>query len=239
MKKLPVRHCSLRHVPREVLPKTASQTSLLLKSSNDLQSSSSIIFVSKARASLSPNPTPQIRSPSINRHADVERALIDFYQCSQIDDGDDILTNSESDVLSNYNEINHETASLLRLNEQYSSAFTDDEYNYQCNNNLMKTMILNKGNLDSTSDDQTLTNSISLNTYSQDFSVDKIFQQFQFNRNLSRHSWTSSSSISSCQDRQIPQHFLEAIEKKRDTSSDSDAITTTTTTLTTSTLYGG
>ncbi|CAF4153438.1 unnamed protein product, partial [Rotaria sp. Silwood2] len=149
---------------------------------------------------------------------------------------DDNLTNSESDLLSNYKEINQNTSSLLYLNERYSSAFIDDEYNYQCNNNLMKMMILNKTNLDTTSDEQTLTNSISLNTYSQDFSVDKIFQQFNLNEQLSRNSWPSSSTSS--QDRQIPQHLLTAIDNKCNTSSDSDAITTTTT-LTASTLYGG
>ncbi len=103
--------------------------------------------------------------------------------------------------------------------------------------------MLNKANIETTSDEQTLTNSISLNTYSQDFSVDKIFRSSNFNESLSRNSWLSSSSSSSSsrssQDRQIPQHLLAAIEKKRNTSSDSDAITTTTTTLTTSTLYGG
>jgi hypothetical protein len=104
----------------------------------------------------------------------------------------------------------------------------------------MKYMMLSKTNFDSTSDERTLTNSVSLNTYSQDFSVDKIFRQYNFNENLSGNSWESSSTSStSSQDRQIPPHLLSAIEKKRNTSSDSDAITTTTTTLTTSTLYGG
>ncbi|CAF4627898.1 unnamed protein product, partial [Rotaria magnacalcarata] len=58
---------------------------------------------------------------------------------------------------------------------------------------------------------------------------------------LSQNSWISATSSSSSlsQDRQIPQHLLAAIECKRNTSSDSDAITTTTTTLTASTLYGG
>jgi len=102
----------------------------------------------------------------------------------------------------------------------------------------MKMMLLNKPTIDTTSDEQTLTNSISLNTYSQDYSVDKIFQELHLTEQLSRHSQASStSSSSSSQDRQIPQHFLSAIEKKRNTSSDSDVITTTTTTLTNSTLY--
>jgi hypothetical protein len=103
----------------------------------------------------------------------------------------------------------------------------------------MKMMLLNKPTIDTTSDEQTLTNSISLNTYSQDYSVDKIFQELNLTEQLSRNSQASSTSSSSSQDRQIPQHFLSAIEKKRNTSSDSDVITTTTTTLTNSTLYEG
>jgi hypothetical protein len=239
--KIPIRHCSLRQVPREIIIKKEPQSISLPQSSNDIHTISSIIFVSKAKAPLSQTQTPLTLSPSINRHVDVERALIDFYQCSQINEPDGSLTTSESDALSNYNELNKDVSSLLHLNERFSSAFIDDEYNYQCNNNnnLMKMMILNKTNLDTTSDEQTLTNSISLNTYSEDFSVDKIFKQFNFNEHFSRNSWTSSSSSSSSQDRIIPQHLLKAIEKKRNTSSDSDAITTTTTTLTTSTLYGG
>ncbi|UJR20643.1 hypothetical protein I4U23_023768 [Adineta vaga] len=239
-KKYPIRHCSLRHVPREMLLNKAKQCTSLPLSSNDIQTTSSIIFVSKAKRPLSQTSTPLTSSPSTYRHADVERALIEFYQCGEINDIDDNLTNSGSDVLSNYKETNQETSSLLRLNEQYSSAFIDDEYNYQCDNNLMKMMILNKTNLDTTSDEQTLTNSISLNTYSQDCSIDKIFQPSSLNEELSRTSWISSiSSSSSSQDRQIPQHFLAAIDKKRNTSSDSDAITTTTTTLTSSTIYAG
>ncbi|CAF0843025.1 unnamed protein product [Rotaria sordida] len=234
---IPIRHRSLHHVPREILLKTGLQSESLPISSNDINKTSSIIFVSKAKTPLPEISNSSALSSSINRHVDVERALIDFYQCSQINDTDDNLTNSESDLLSNYKEMNQNTLSLLYLNEQYSSAFTDDEYNYPYNNNLMKMMILNKTNLDTTSDEQTLTNSISLNTYSQDFSVDKIFQQFSFNEQLSRTSWPSSSSSS--QDRQIPQHLLTAIENKCNTSSDSDAITTTTTTLTASTLYEG
>ncbi|CAF3405202.1 unnamed protein product [Rotaria sp. Silwood1] len=234
---IPIRHHSLRHVPREIFLKTGSQSGSLPISSNDNNKTSSIIFVSKAKTPLPQASVSLELSSSTNRHADVERALIDFYQRCQINDTDDNLTNSESDLLSNYKEINQNTSSLLYLNERYSSAFIDDEYNYQCNNNLMKMMILNKTNLDTTSDEQTLTNSISLNTYSQDFSVDKIFQQFNLNEKLSRHSWPSSSSSS--QDKQIPQHLLTAIDNKCNTSSDSDAITTTTTTLTASTLYGG
>jgi len=239
---IPIRHCSLRHVPCEILLKKEPQSISLPLSSNDIHTTSSIIFISKSKNPLSQSQTPLTLSPSTNRHADVERALIDFYQCTEINDIDDNLTASESEIISNYNEINKETSSLLHLNERFSSAFIDDEYNYQCNNNnnLMKLMMLNKNNFDTTSDEQTLTNSISLNTYSQDFSVDKIFQQFHLNKNLSRNSWpTSSTSSTSSQDREIPQHKLAAIEKKRNTSSDSDAITTTTTTLTTSTLYGG
>jgi len=105
----------------------------------------------------------------------------------------------------------------------------------------MKMMLLNKPTIDTTSDEQTLTNIVRLNTYSQDYSVDKIFQELNLTEQLSRHSQASStsSSSSSSPDRQIPQHFLSAIEKKRNTSSDSDVITTTTTTLTNSTLYEG
>ena len=236
--KLPIRHCSLRHVPREILLKTvpASPSSLPLVSS-DSRTTSSIIFVAKAKTPLSQ--TPLNSSPSTTRHADVERALFDFYRCSQINDADDLLTASDSEALSNYKEINQETSSLLRLTEQYSSAFIDDEVTYPCASNLMKMMILNKTHLDTTSDDQTLTNSVSLNTYSQDCSVDKIFRATNLNDEATRKSWTSSSSAASSHDRQIPQHFLSACEKKRTTSSDSDAITTTTTTLTTSTIYGG
>ncbi|CAF1284122.1 unnamed protein product [Adineta steineri] len=244
-RKLPIRHCSLRHVPRESLLNREMQSASLPISSNDIYSTTSAIFVSYTKNSLSQPPTPLNLSPSNHQNSDVERALIEFYQCSQINDIDDNLTTSESDVLSNYKEMNHDTPSLLRLNEQYSSAFTDDEYSYQCDNSFMKLMILNKTNLDTTSDDQTLTNSISLNTYSQDCSIDKIFQPSNLIEEFSRDSWispatsSSSSSSSSSQDIQIPQHFLSAIDKKRNTSSDSDAITTTTTTLTTSTIFGG
>jgi hypothetical protein len=214
-------------------------------SSNDLHTTSSIIFISKSKTPVFQDITPLSLSPSPKRHADVERALIDFYQCTPVNDVDsNNLTTSESDILSNYKESNQDTSSLLHLNERYSSAFIDDEYNDQFthNNNLMKLMMLNKTNLDTTSDERTLTNSISLNTYSQDFSVDKIFQHYNYNENYPRNSWsssTSSSSSSSSEDRRIPQHLLAAIEKKRNTSSDSDAVTTTTTTLTTSTIYGG
>jgi hypothetical protein len=266
--------------------------------SNDMHTTSSIIFLSKAKTTTLPSSTLQQQltpSSSSIQNADVERALIDFYQCSQINDADDCLTNnndnSESEdleySLSNYNEICEETSSLLRLNEQHSSAFIDDEssiddyssirtkqsqsrrhtHSQRNNNQFMKMMMLNKsgGNLpvDTTSEDRTTTNSFSLNTYSQDFSVDKIFQydssassyqnHYRYsspNQPVSQHNWCSSSSTtsSSCQDKQMPllllhtsspQHFLTAVEKKRNTSSDSDAITTTTTTLTTSTQYGG
>lgn len=236
---VPIRHISLRHVPCEVLLKKDSQSDLSPISSNDIHKASSIIFVSKAKAPISQTQTTRTLSPSTNRNSDVERALIDFYQCCQVNDVDESLTNSESDLVSNYKEVNQKTSSLLYLNERYSSAFIDDESNVQCNNNLMKIMLLKKGSLDATSDEQTLTNSISLNAYSQDFSIDKIFQQLNANEQLSRNSWVSSTSSSSSHDRQIPQHLLEAIENKRNASSDSDAITTTTTTLTTSTLYGG
>ena len=190
MDSIPIRHCSLRHVPREILIKPETQSVSLPLSSNDIHTTSSIIFISKAKTPLSQTQTPLSLSPSPSpkRHADVERALIDFYQCTPINDIDsNNITTSESDNLSNYKEIDQETSSLLHLNERYSSAFIDDEYNYQCNNNnnLMKIMMLNKTNLDTTSDEQTLTNSISLNTYSQDFSVDKIFQHYNYNENFS------------------------------------------------------
>ncbi|CAF3332019.1 unnamed protein product [Rotaria socialis] len=237
----PIRHCSLRHVPCDVLLKSGSTSESLPISSNDSNKTSSIIFVSKTKTPLSQNSACLNLSPSTSRHADVERALFDFYQCCQINDTDENLTHSESDLLSNYKEVNKKTSSLLYLNERFSSAFTDDESNCPCNSDLMKIMMLNKTNLDTTSDEQTLTNSVSLNTYSQDFSVDKIFQPFNLNEQLSRNSWISATSSSSSlsQDRQIPQHLFAAIECKRNTSSDSDAITTTTTTLTASTLYGG
>jgi hypothetical protein len=235
--RVPIRHCSLRHVPREILVNTESPS--LPLSFNDIHTTSSIIFISKTKSPLSNNQTPLTLSPSGNRHADVERALIDFYQYTEINATDENLTTSESEIFSNYKEITQDTSSLLHLNERFSSAFIDDEYNYPCNSNLMKIMMLNKTNLDTTSDEQTLTNSISLNTYSQDFSVDKIFHQLSTKDNFTRSSWPSSSTSSTLsQNRQIPQHFLTAIEKKRNTSSDSDAVTTTTTTLTTSTFYG-
>ena len=235
--KIPLRHCSLRHVPREILLRSASPP--VASPNAELPTTSTIIFVAKAKSPLVGTPV-KIASPSSNhRHADVERALTDFYRCSQINDVDDVLTTSDSEVLSTYREMNHETISLLRLTEQYSSAFIDDELQIPCANNLMKMIILNKSNLETTSDEQTLTNSISLNTYSQDYSVDKIFRPSPITEGVSRKSWTSSSSASSSQDRPIPQHFLTTMEKKRTTSSDSDAITTTTTTLTTSTVYGG
>jgi hypothetical protein len=257
--------------------------------STDMHTTSSIIFVSKAKtATSSPLYQQQERKSSSIQNADVEKALIDFYQCSQINDIDDCsITNHENSEsedleysLSNYNEICDETSSLLRLNEQHSSAFIDDESSMedystktkqssssskshtQNNNQFMKMMMMNKTRTsDTTSDDRTTTNSFSLNTYSQDYSVDKIFQydsstssykqQFrisQANQPIPQPRWCSLSSSSTtinslCRDKQIrtssPQQFLTPVEKQRNTSSDSDAITTTTTTLTNSTQYGG
>ena len=299
----PIRHRSLRNVPREAILKTMSQPTSFVPSTttktNDQLTTSSIIFVSKAKSTTA-SPKASIahlqqETPSSSIHnVDVEKALIDFYQCSQINDPTDSIRrnheNSESEdleySLSNYNEICEETSSLLHLNEQHSSAFIDDESSLDelstktktpskqhsktsgqtsNNNHLMKLMILNKPKknftIDTTSDDRTTTNSFSLNTYSQDFSVDKIFQydsstssykqpsrvSSSSDQQTPQHQWCSSSSTnSSCQEKQIPlllntsspQHFLCAVEKKRNTSSDSDAITTTTTTLTNSTQYG-
>ncbi|CAF0905737.1 unnamed protein product [Adineta ricciae] len=288
----PIRHCSLRNVPCEALLKTISKpVSPPTYSSpfNDCHTTSSIIFVSKARTTISPSTSSlthrSVRNSSSIQNADVERALIDFYQCSQINDVNDcLLKDTDSNVsddleisLSNYNEICEEASSLLRLNEQQSSAFIDDESsiddfsmrtksshpsrysNSQVNQNnqFMKMMVLNKTrqnlNMDTTSDERTTTNSFSLNTYSQDFSVDKIFQYdsstSSYRQPRSQTSWCSSSSAttsSSCQNPQIPllllgssspQHLLAATEKKRNTSSDSDGITTTTS-LTNSTQFG-
>lgn len=303
----PIRHCSLRNVPREVLLKTMPQTTSMppcINDINDKHTTSSIIFVSKAKTSTSsPKASMKQSLPqtfmagtkvSSIKNADVERALIDFYQCSQINDTDEYSPNnnenSESEdleySLANYNEVCEETSSLLRLNEQNSSAFIDDEsgaddssvktlqsqqsrrHTYSQNNNhFMKMMILNKTRrnmtIDTTSDDRTTTNSFSLNTYSKDFSVDKIYQydspssyKQQYNisspeQKIYHQDWDSSSSTAtttpSSQDKQIPlllptllpQHLLTAVEKKRNTSSDSDVITTTTTTLTNSTQYEG
>lgn len=297
----PIRHCSLRNVPREAILKTMSQPTSFpsyATKPNDTRTTSSIIFVSKAKTAIPSSVIPssqQQQAYSNIQNADVEKALIDFYQCSQINDADDNLTQkneaSESEdleySLSNYNEICEETSSLLRLNERHSSAFIDDESsvddyslkakqsssrrhrqipnnnnnnNNNSSNHLMKLMMLNKTRpnlpIDTTSDDRTTTNSFSLNTYSQDFSVDKIYQydsstssyKQRSNQTIPEHQWCSSSSTnSSCQEKPMPlligtsspQHFLTAVEKKRNTSSDSDAITTTTTTLTNSTQYGG
>lgn len=310
----PIHHCSLKNVPREAILKTMSQPTSFgpcSNKTNDSHTTSSIIFVSKAKSttasplsSAAQLQQQQRTTSSSIKNADVEKALIDFYRCSQIDDADELIRSnnnehSESEdldySLSNYNEMCEETSSLLRLNEQHSSAFIDDESsmdesstktkrssvhrtqistknsNTNSNNNnnsnyLMKMMILSKTRnnftMDTTSDDRTTTNSFSLNTYSQDFSVDKIFQydsstssykqacqlSSPSNQQTPQHQWCSSSSTNSlCQDKQIPlllntsspQHFLSAVEKKRNTSSDSDAITTTTTTLTNSTQYGG
>lgn len=306
----PIRHCSLKNVPRDALLKTMSQPAPFSSPSNkendQTRTTSSIIFVSKAKTKNSTTTSSASMTPTTTiQNADVERALIDFYQCSQIndiddDDVDDELQNHNNNTndddsddleysLTNYNEICEETSSLLRLNEQTSSAFIDDELNLndysartkssrtstnitpmhlQNNQHLMKMMILNKSRahplMDLTSDERTTTNSFSLNTYSQDFSVDKIFDYdsstssyktihpklSSMNPQHSQHSWCSSSSTtsSSCVDKPLPsllldnrssQHFLDAVEKKRNTSSDSDAITTTTTTLTNSTQYEG
>ncbi len=287
----PIRHCSLRNVPREVIIKTMSQPTSIKNASNDKHTTSSIIFLSKAKTATTSSSSSlssslqQLKTSSSIQNADVERALIDFYQCSQINDPDECLTNNNNNdnsasddleiSLSNYNEITEEASSLLRLNEQRSSAFIDDEsstddYSIETkpsqrhsltpihNNHFMKMMILNKTRriltIGTTSDEQTTTNSISLNTYSQDCSVDKIFQYdsspSSYKQQISQNSWPSSSSTttsSSSQDKQIPllllrstapHNFLSAEEKKRNTSSDSDAITTTTT-LTNSTQYGG
>lgn len=245
--RVPIRHCSLKHVPRELLMKTESQSASLPLSSNDLHTTSSIIFISKTKTPPTSLPRLPIFSPK--RPVDVERALIDFYQCTPINDSETNLTASESEILSNYQEISKETSSLLHLNERFSSAFIDDDYHYSCPSNLMKLMMMSKTDLETTSDEQTLTNSISLNTYSQDFSVDQIFRQSKDHHhhqgNFSTNTWsnssvTSSPSSTASQSRQIPQHLLEEIAKKRNASSDSDAITTTTTTtLTISTLYNG
>ena len=271
---------------------------------------SSIIFVGKAKNCTVSSPSSSTSSPKFSpqlpplaassiQNADVEKALIDFYQCSQINDSDECLTNHHEDSesedleysLSNYNEISQETSSLLRLNEERSSAFIDDEssldeytiktrqtkrqrtktsaHNHNHNNQFLRMVMLNKTRpnmpLDTTSDDRTTTNSFSLNTYSEDFSVDKIFQYdsstsfyeqpmdyASVERQLSHDSWCSLSSTTSSSpshERQLPslclgtssspQHFLQAIDKKRNTSSDSDALTTATTTLTNSTQYEG
>lgn len=242
--RVPIRHYSLKHVPRDLLVKTEPQSISLPLSSDNLHTTSSIIFISKSKSPIaSPASFPSSTLSPPPRPADVERALIDFYQCTPINDSQTNLTASESDLLSNYQEINKETSSLLHLNERFSSAFIDDDDNYQCNSNLLKMMMMHKNNLETTSDERTLTNSVSLNTYSQDFSVDQIFRQYNYQSHFPENNWSSSSSSSSpstaSQSRQIPQHLLAAIENKRDTSSESDAITTTTTTLTISTLYGG
>lgn len=237
---IPNRRYNLYHAPHEAISKSGSTSESLPASSNDTDKTSSGNFVSKTKTPLSQTPSSFTLSSPTNRPVDVEHPLIDSCQLSPMNKTDDNLTNSESDLLSNYKELSQNTTSLLYLNERFSSAFIDDDSNYTCNNNLMKIMILNKTNLDTTSDERTITNSISLNTYSQDFSIDKIFQPPNLNEQLSRTSWISSTSSSSSQDRQIPQHLLMAIECKRNTSSDSDVITTTTTTtLTTSTIYGG
>ncbi|UJR29005.1 hypothetical protein I4U23_010223 [Adineta vaga] len=139
----PIRHCSLRNVSCETLLKTISKPvslSTFTNSSNNSHTTSSIIFVSKAKTTISPSPSSlsqqqQVRNSSSIQNADVEKALIDFYQCSQINDVDDCLlhdndSNASDDLeisLSNYNEICDEASSLLRLNEQHSSAFIDDE----------------------------------------------------------------------------------------------------------------
>ncbi|CAF0730930.1 unnamed protein product [Adineta steineri] len=290
----PIRHCSLRNVPREAILKTISKPTsyqTCVDTSNDQHTTSSIIFVSKAKTTISPSSSStssslsrqQLRTSSSIQNADVERALIDFYQCSQINDNDDVLGNdnesTESDdleiSLSNYNEICEEASSLLRLNEQHSSAFIDDEssmddysiktkqsrssrHSQSQNNHFMKMMMLNKARqtltIDTTSDERTTTNSFSLNTYSQDFSIDKIYQYdsstSSYRPHISQNSWCSSSSTttsSSFQNPQMPlfllrssspQNFLSATEKTRNASSDSDAITTTTS-LTNSTQYDG
>lgn len=304
----PIHRCSLRNVPRDVLLKNKSKSSRCTESSRtseaERRTTSSIIFVSKARNSLSAGLKLQeslaLNSTTI-KSVDVEKALIDFYQCSQIDESERKFSNlhetSESEdleySLANYNEVCEETSSLLRLNEQVSSAFTDDESNvdellmkmreqpsfahsngstdFQKNNHLMKLMVLNKSQkslpIDTTSDERTRTNSFSLNTYSQDFSIDRIYQydsstssckhfptyslqqSSSLNHPDSQISWCSSSTLSSSgTDKALPSlilcqpndhQYLSAVEKKRNTSSDSDAITTTTTTLTTSTHNDG
>ncbi|CAF3912436.1 unnamed protein product [Rotaria magnacalcarata] len=290
------------NVNQQLSAKFPSTSSFLLDKHciEDVTYSTPNQIISTTKTSTSPiSSMKQIQQPIITsiQNVDVERALFDFYQCSQINDIDNCLPNnnenSESEdleySLSNYNEICEETSSLLRLNEQHSSAFLDDEsgvddyslktkqtqqsrhLTYSQNNNyFMKMMMLNKTRrnltIDTTSDDRTTTNSFSLNTYSEDFSIDKIYQydsassykqQFNIsspNHPMSQHSWCSSSSTatattpSSCQEKQMPllllrtsspQNFLTAVEKKRTTSSDSDGITTTTTTLTNSTQYEG
>ncbi|CAF5192329.1 unnamed protein product, partial [Rotaria magnacalcarata] len=63
----PIRHCSLRNVPREDLLKTMSQPISILpriNNSNDKHVTSSIIFVSKAKTSTSPiSSMKQIQQP--------------------------------------------------------------------------------------------------------------------------------------------------------------------------------
>ncbi|CAF4723479.1 unnamed protein product, partial [Rotaria magnacalcarata] len=68
-----------------------------INNSNDKHVTSSIIFVSKAKTSTSPiSSMKQIQQPMITsiQNVDVERALFDFYQCSQINDIDNCLPNN-------------------------------------------------------------------------------------------------------------------------------------------------
>ena len=228
-KNISKRYCSLHQIPHELLFQMEAQSISLPISWNDIDKKLWTILPSKKRSPLSEAQTSYDLS-FLTNHQDNE--LIDLHQSNQINDN---LTNSESDTISNYKETNQKLSSLLRLNEQYSSAFIDDDDSYYCRNNLMKTMLLNKTN---PSDERTITSSVSLNTYSQDYSINKIFHQLSLNQQSSRDSWFSSSSSSS-QDRPIPQQLSAAIDNQRNTSSDSDAITTAATTLTTSTLREG
>lgn len=218
--KVPIRQISFRDVPREVLMKNCSIKSPSIES----PMKSSIIFLSKSKSPLGQSPVHL--SPTGFRPNEVERALFDFYRCSQVNDLDETLTNSESDLLSNYKEIDRNNV----------SDFLDEPTVLPCQStNLMKFIVMTKNNLETTSDERTLTNSVSLNTYSQDFSIDRIFRP---NEQIVRRNSSSSESNSSRKATNQNRNPIDSIDKKRTTSSDSDGVTTTTTTLTGSTVFG-
>ena len=224
----------IHHVPRETLLQMMSQPvslSPLIENLNDEYTTSSIIFVSEAKMPpLSSLEHSQQQLTTIENTDVDDKASIDVYQCSQINDINENLINnndkSESEdleySLSKYGEICEETSSLLQFHERHSSAFIDDESgtddyaikieqehsNFPIlmhnNHHFMKMMMLNKKRrsftIDTTSDDRTTTNSFSLNQYSQDFSADKLFQYDSSTSNKQLYNTTMSNQKQSSND---------------------------------------
>ncbi|CAF1126674.1 unnamed protein product, partial [Didymodactylos carnosus] len=212
---LDIQHRSLRNVSREKLlknllsvkPSSITMSPLTKHSSsipNDQSTSSSIILLSQAK-SLPTTPLNHLApikttssTTTVSKNKTIEQALLEFFQCGQLDFNINNRTNDNSSshavsmTLTNatllneneestdfeqneYNEIGEETCSLLRLNEQKSSAFFDDDdfTTLPHDQQMMKKLMLNKQHCQDSDTNQS-SHSMSIN-YSQDFSLDRIY----------------------------------------------------------------